>query len=269
MKELEKIERVVLNNMRYYKVTKFANEQDEKGIVIGVFPSVTSVLGATSDKTFLKKWEKRIGKENADYITQSAGRRGTVMHRLCEIYLGLPFLMTADERLEETLRQSVTDPEINEFDTRAKIVGGTLFYNFIKSKTFDMIKETKLTERFLWTVRGGGYAGTVDNVSELWHGDDAVIDFKTARKAKDPNGIEDYRCQVGAYAVAVYDRTGLKPKTAHILISNEKETEPQNIQLDSATLKKYYYKFLERLDLFYKQFPPIKIGEEVVSTDLF
>lgn len=267
MDELEKIERIVLNNMRYYKVTKFENKSDKEGSVIGIFPSVTSVLGATSDKTFLKKWEKRIGKDQADYITQSAGKRGTVMHRLCEIYLGLPMLMDKADRLEETLRQSVNDREINEYDNRAKMVGGMLFYNFIRSKTFDIIQETLITEKFLWTTRGGGYAGTVDNVSELFKFGTAVVDFKTSRKAKDPNQIDDYKCQVGAYAVAVYDRLGYKPRSARILISNEVDTMPQDIILESVELKSYYNKFLERLAIFYNKFPPIHIGP--VNTDLF
>jgi len=267
MKNLEKIERVVLNNMRYYKVTHFADKNDTEGKVIGIFPSVTSVLGATADKTFLKKWENKIGKEKAEYITKSAGRRGTVMHRLCELYLSLPNMMEPEDRLDETLRMSTNDKEINEFDNRAKIVGGMLFYNFIRNNTFQLIKESKMQERFLWTIRGGGYAGTVDNVSELWNNEDCIIDFKTARKKKDPNNIEDYKCQVGAYAVAVYDRTGLKPKSAHILISNEKDNEPQDIFLDSKELKLYYNKFLERLAIFYTKFPPIQIGE--ISTDLF
>ena len=37
-------------------------------------------------------------------------------------------------------------------------------------------------EKFLWTSRDGGYAGTVDNVSELITGDIGVVDFKTAKK---------------------------------------------------------------------------------------
>jgi hypothetical protein len=266
-KERESLERVVINNMRYYKVTQFADDEDKTGKVVGIFPSVTSVLGATEDKSFLKRWEKRIGKENAQYITESAGRRGTVMHRLCEIYLGLPSMMNPKDRLEETLRMSVTDKEINEFDNRAKIVGGMLFYNYIRCNTFSIIKETRLTERFLWSIRGGGYAGTVDNVSELWDMTDAVIDFKTSLKAKDPNGIENYKCQVAAYAVAVYDRLGIKCRSAHIMISNEADLEPQTITLDSTELKKYYNKFLERLTEFYTKFPPVQLEPE--SDDLF
>jgi len=268
MQKGEQIERLVLNNMRYYKVTHFVDSNDKVGKVVGIYPSVTSVLGATSNKLYLKKWEKRIGKEKAEYITTSAGKRGTVMHKLCEIYLSLPFLMPNPDRLEETLRLSVIDKEINEYDNRAKIVGGMLFYNFIRNDSFSIIKDTKMQERFLWSKRGGGFAGTVDNVSELWNGEDCIIDFKTARKKKDPKGIDDYKCQVAAYAVAVYERTGIKPKTAHIMISNEVDNAPQDIFVDSAELNTYYKLFLERLAEFYSKFPPIDLDDNP-NTDLF
>lgn len=269
MKHLEKIERVVINNMRYYRVTQFKDQNDKTGLVIGTFPSVTSILGATSDKGFLKKWEDRIGVAKAKYITESAGKRGTVMHRLCEIYLSMPMELAEEDRLEETLKMANTDKEINEYDNRAKMVGAMLFFNFIRSKTFKLISKTRLQEQFLWSIRGGGFAGTVDNVSVLWHGEDGVIDFKTARKPKNPNQIDDYKCQVAAYAVAVFDRTGIKPKTAHILISNEAEAEPQNIYLDKDELNKYYKIFLNRLTAFYAKFPPLLKEGEVLNTELF
>lgn len=261
----EKIERVVLNNMRYYKITEFASDDDIIGKVLGIFPSVTSVLGATANKMFLKRWEKKIGKENAERITKNAGYRGTVMHRLCEIYLGLPIELTNADRLEETLRLSITDREIDSFDNRSKLVGGMLFYNYIRAKTFDVIKKNIITEKFLWTVRGGGYAGTVDNVSTLINDTDSVIDFKTALKPKAENYIEDYKCQVSAYAIAVYDRLGIKVKSANIMISNEISPEPQVFTMHQSDLKEYYLKFIGRLNQFYEKFPPIKL--DVIESD--
>ena len=88
------------------------------------------------------------------------------MHRLCEIYLNLPASMSAKDRLEDTLSLARLDDEIDQFDNRAKIVGGMLFYNFIKSHSFEEIKRVIAQEKFLWTARDGGFAGTVDNVSE-------------------------------------------------------------------------------------------------------
>jgi RecB family exonuclease len=151
------------------------------------------------------------------------------------------------------------DDEIDQFDNRAKIVGGMLFYNFVKSNSFDEIKRVIAQEKFLWTVRDGGFAGTVDNVSELITNDVAIVDFKTARKPKDEKWIEDYKLQVSAYSVAVWDRMQVKAVTCRIWISNEVSISPQHFRMDSSEMREYYYKFRERLADFYKKNPPIII----------
>lgn len=246
----ESIKRVVMNGFRYYQVS------DSTGI-IGTFPSVTSVLGETADKSGLDAWRDRVGHQKADQIGKDAASRGTVMHRLCEIYLNLPQSMSVKDRLEDTLSLARLDDEIDQFDNRAKIVGGMLFYNFIKSNSFDEIKRVIAQEKFLWTSRDGGFAGTVDNVSELISNDVAIVDFKTARKPKDEKWIEDYKHQVSAYSVAVWDRMQVKAVTCRIWISNEVSITPQHFRMDSSEMREYYYKFRERLSRFYEMHPPI------------
>jgi PD-(D/E)XK nuclease superfamily len=246
----EKIKRVVLNGFRYYQVS------DDTGI-IGTFPSVTSVLGETSDKRGLDSWRNKVGHRKADQIGTDAANRGTVMHRLCEIYLNLPQAMPAKDKLEEALSLSRLDDEIDQFDNRAKIVGGMLFYNFIKSNSFDEIKRVIAQEKFLWTARDGGYAGTVDNVSELISDEIAIVDFKTARKPKHEKWIEDYKHQVSAYSVAVWDRLKVKAVTCRIWISNEESITPQHFRMSSTEMKDYYFRFRERLSKFYEMHPPI------------
>lgn len=242
----EKIKRVEINGFRYYQVS------DETGI-IGTYPSVTTVLGETSDKTGLDAWRDRIGHHKADQIGRDAANRGTVMHRLCELYLNLPASMKPTDRLEETLAMAKLDDEIEAFDNRAKIVGGMMFYNFIKSNSFEVIKRVIAQERFLWTPRDGGFAGTVDNLSELIDLSNAVVDFKTARKPKDEKWIEDYKHQVSAYAVAIYDRMKIKVDTCRIWISNEVSVQPQYFELDREDIKKYYFSFRERLIDFHQR----------------
>lgn len=250
--------------MRYYKVTKFADENDKIGTVVGIFPSMTTVLSNTANKYFLKKWEQKIGVEAAKKITENANKRGTVMHRLCEIYLGLPQDMPKPDKLQKTLDMSITDEEINQFDTRAIIVGGMLFYNYLRNNSFDFIKANVATEMFLWTDKHGGYAGTVDNISTIFATNefgehDAIIDFKTALKPKDPEFIEDYKCQVAGYAVMAFHRLGIKVKRAYIMISNEITDKPQIVILDSDELNHYYKEFRERLRIFYDKYPPISV----------
>ena len=52
---MENIRRVEKHGLRHYEVTS------EDGSMIGVFPSITTVLGETSDKSGLEKWKKRVG----------------------------------------------------------------------------------------------------------------------------------------------------------------------------------------------------------------
>ena len=248
----ESIKRVVLNGFRYYQVS------DSTGIV-GTFPSVTSVLGETADKSGLDAWRNRVGHQKADQIGKDAANRGTVMHRLCEIYLNLPASMSPKDRLEDTLSLARLDDEIDQFDNRAKIVGGMLFYNFIKSASFEEIKRVIAQEKFLWTARDGGFAGTVDNVSELISDEVAIVDFKTARKPKDEKWIEDYKHQVAAYSVAVWDRMQVKAVTCRIWISNETSVTPQHFRMSSIEMRDYYFRFRDRLSRFYEMHPQVTV----------
>lgn len=244
----EKIKRVVLNGFRYYRVTDGDAE-------IGTFPSVTSILGETGDKEWLEQWKSRIGTGKANEISTDATNRGTVMHRLCELYLNLPMSMSKTDRLHETLSMSRLDDEIDKFDNRAKIVGGALFYNYMRANSFDDIQQVLAQEKFLWTARDGGYAGTLDNLSLLINQENAIIDFKTAKKPKDEKWIEDYKLQVSAYAIAVYDRMQIKVTQCRILISNEASHVPQTFVLGQMEIRDYYLKFRQRLAKFYEMHP--------------
>lgn len=240
----ETIQRTIINNHRYYQVCHDSE-------IIGTFPSVTTILGETADHSWLESWKNRIGADAADKIGREATERGTVMHRLCELYLSLPNSLKPQVRLAETLELSKLDVEINQYDTRAKIVGGTLFYNYVRSGIFDRISKVLAQEKFMWTVRDGGYAGTLDNLSELNNGEIAIIDFKTSKKPKTQDQIYDYKLQVSAYAISVWDRLNIKVNECQIWISNEADSSPQVFILRPTEIKFYYYKFIERLGVFY------------------
>jgi len=54
------------------------------------YPSITSILSATSDKSGIIQWRKSIGKSVADYITKNALDTGSRLHKLVEEYLNNP-----------------------------------------------------------------------------------------------------------------------------------------------------------------------------------
>ena len=50
-------------------------------------PSVTSVLGKTKDKSFLKKWRARVGEKEAEKIIANSAQIGTALHLYIEHYV--------------------------------------------------------------------------------------------------------------------------------------------------------------------------------------
>ena len=76
---MAEIKRVSEDGLRFYQVT-----EDDK--LIAKLPSVTTVLGQTKDMSGLAKWRKKVGDAEADRISNLSMSRGTIMHRLIELY---------------------------------------------------------------------------------------------------------------------------------------------------------------------------------------
>lgn len=232
------VKRVTKKSGRYYQIT------DDNGHVFK-YPSITTILGQTSDKSGLVEWKKRIGEKEANRISSLAANRGTVMHRLIELYK--PLVGTKEERLEELKKISRTDDEICEIETQYIIEGWKMFMKFWRNHElfFDRVKKVLEAETFLWSTIG--YAGTVDNVSEMIDDGILVIDYKNSRRPKREEWIQDYYLQAAAYYVAYYQRSRKIPKGAEIWIANEEDDVPQIFTLTKSDLKYYFDEFRKRL----------------------
>jgi len=239
----ETIERVEVNGLRHYKVTV-------DGEVIGIFPSMTTILGETKDKGGLDEWRNRVGHEEADRISNLSMNRGTIMHRLIELYKGLKG--TPEERLQELKNIASTDEEVNQFnedpmgDTWLN-AGWEMFMKFWNHHEdfFDRVVKVLAAEKFIWSKRG--YAGTLDNASMTSDRGVIIIDYKNSRKAKRDEYITDYFIQVAGYSVAFYERTGIVPEGCEVWISNEIDDKPQIFKLTYNDIKYYYKEFMKRL----------------------
>ena len=104
---MTEIKRVQENGLRFYQVT----EGEE---IIAKLPSVTTILGQTKDMSGLAKWRKRVGEAEADRISNLSMSRGTIMHRLIELYK-TKTSGDAQVRLTELKEIAKTDDEVNEF----------------------------------------------------------------------------------------------------------------------------------------------------------
>ena len=234
---------------RFYQVTR-------DGEVIAKLPSVTTILGGTSDRSGLEEWRKRVGEEEADRISKLSMNRGTIMHRLIELYKtetnGEP-----TERLDTLKEIALTDDEVNQFKDEeladhwmeeAWKMFMKFFYNH--SDFFGQVEKVLAAEEFLWTTKKGGWAGTVDNISELVGNKIKIIDYKNSRKPKREEWITDYYLQASAYWLAYWDQYGIKADGAEIWIANEKDNIPQKFTLTEQDLAFYLKEFINRRERF-------------------
>lgn len=142
-------------------------------------PSVTTVLGAQK-KEAIMAWRKRVGEDVANQISGIATRRGTNVHTLCERYLN-------NEPLGHIM------PDAHEM--------------FLSIKPhLNRINNIHYQEQALWSKQLK-MAGRVDCIAEF-DGVLSVIDFKTSKKVKSHEDIEDYFWQTTAYALMYEEMIG-------------------------------------------------------------
>ena len=248
---MAEIKRVQENGLRFYQVT----EGEE---IIAKLPSVTTILGQTKDMSGLAKWRKRVGEAEADRISNLSMSRGTIMHRIIELYkTKTDTTATAQDRLVQLKEVAKTDDEVNEFAEHENAdlyleEGWKMFYKFWFNSAdyFDTIKKVIEAETFLWTTKAGGWAGTVDNISEVVDSTIKIIDYKNSRKPKREEWVIDYYLQASAYFIAYWDMSGKKADGAEIWIANEVDNLPQKFTLTQSDLQFYAKEFIKRRQMF-------------------
>jgi CRISPR/Cas system-associated exonuclease Cas4 (RecB family) len=192
-------------------------------------PSVTTVLSETGDKTALIAWRKRVGDAEATRISTEAAGLGTKVHNAIEKYI-----------LQE------------EWDT----FGNNHVSILAKTMTTMMVENglNKIDE--LWGVEvgliaAGLYAGTSDAIG-VYEGEDAIIDFKTAKKIKKREWIEDYFMQGCAYALAHNEMMGTEIRKVVILMV-DREGKFAEFVIKDEEFDEYCDKWAQRLaDYFNK-----------------
>lgn len=237
---------VTINGKRYYVV----NENDGTHYL----PSVTTILGATSDDTGLQEWRKRVGEEKANEISKLSANRGTLMHYHIEMFL-TSTIEDKKERLMYALKETQKYAKEEGFTNEELALGRKLFFNFYLSENFECVKEVLMHEQRLYSLRGGGYAGRVDDIYVDQDDKIVIADYKSSRKPKKDDWIENYKLQVSAYSIAFWEMFDKVPDRAEIWISNEQETEPQIFTLTQDEIKKYYKLFIEKVKQYHEMYP--------------
>ena len=207
---LPQLERETIDGVRYYSVP------DEDQLLKLV--SITSVTSHFNKEIFVK-WRKRVGVEEADKITKSATSRGTDMHTLVENYLynrDLPPVQPISDFLFK-----IAKIELNRINNIYCLEGA------LYSKQL-------------------GVAGTTDCIAEFDE-ELAVIDFKTSKKPKPRDWIENYFVQAMFYGMALYEMTGIRVKKLVIIMACE---NGECVVYEERDLKKYMKLVVEYIKKF-------------------
>lgn len=164
----------------------------------GDFPSVTTVLGAYEDKTWLQEWRARIGNDEADRITKESTDIGTYLHYLFEC-----FLSNVEARKPET-------PEEKKAEQLFKIS---------KQKLTNIVNDVLYLETPVWS-KELRVAGRFDCLCLSKDKKITLLDFKNSRKGKTKNEIDSYRQQLGFYTIMIKETLGIDVEISKIYMVN-------------------------------------------------
>lgn len=184
-------------------------------------PSITTVLGHFK-KAQIIEWRNRVGAQEANAISNRASVRGTKFHSMMERYL----------RNEQKLFEGVM-PDMKQAFSDVR-------------PTIDKIDNIHYIEAPLYS-EVLGVAGRTDVIAEFDQVP-SIIDFKTSRREKKEEWIDNYFEQGTAYSLMYEEMTGFQINQVVIIISVDGLDKPQvfikdrNDYVDSLMAKIQAYK---------------------------
>lgn len=191
-------------------------------------PSVTTILSDTGDKTALIAWRKRVGEQEANRISQESAGLGTKVHNALEKHIlgeEVSFGNNHISVLAESMTNEMVTNGLNKIDELYGVEVGL--------------------------IAQGLYAGTSDAIG-MYEGEEAIIDFKTAKKIKKREWIEDYFLQGCAYALAHNEMFESKIKKVVILMVDRESNFAEFIIKDDE-FDHYCNKWANRLADYYSK----------------
>jgi len=156
------------------------------------YPSITTVL-SLQEKPGIDKWKEKVGEKEAKRISKESMRIGTAVHQMAEFYLSNYIIKLKNE-----------DKKIVDTFNRLRFLLGNI--NNIVGVEIPLYSD-------LLRV-----AGTADCVAE-YNGVPSIIDFKTSRKPKKEEWIDDYYMQTFAYKLMFEEMTGIEIQQIVILVA--------------------------------------------------
>jgi len=192
--------------------------------------SVTTILGATEDKTGLLEWRAWVGDKKADQIRDDACALGTLMHTHLESWMeGID-----RPRGSNLVRQMATN-----------------MADVIIERGLVNVSEVWAMEEMLYFP--GLYAGTADLIG-IHNGEPAIMDYKTTNKMKSKDKIQNYACQLGAYALAHNELFNTNIKRG-VIFMVARDLSFQEYVFEGPEFEKAIDEWMNRLEIFFKQTP--------------
>mgnify|MGYP003951416939 FL=1 len=164
------------------------------------YPSITSIL-SQQENLGLEAWKERVGEKEAKRISKESARIGTAVHQLAEFYLSnVQVKLDKEEKII-----------IDTFNRLRFLLGNINNIVGLEIPLFsDLIR----------------VAGTCDCIAE-YNGKLSIIDFKTSRKPKKEEWIDDYYMQTFAYKLMFEEMTGIEIQQVVILIASVESFDVQ------------------------------------------
>jgi len=189
-------------------------------------PSVTTILGATKNQDFIKKWKAKVGEQEADRIKNYSSSRGTAMHKFIEHYV---------------LGTGIVD--LTRIGQEARPMADKIIE--IGLAPVEEYYASEVTLHY-----PGLYAGQTDLICSH-NGMETVVDFKQSNRPKREEWIEDYYMQIAAYAMAHDYVYGSKIKQGVIMVCTP-DLYYQEFKTEGLALRQWKHKFLKRLDMYHE-----------------
>jgi hypothetical protein len=193
-------------------------------------PGVTTILGATSEgKERLQQWLKR---PDAQSISDAAKARGTWTHNAIEAWIAA---RTAGEQ----------PPDARHF-----AFGG--YWRSMRPWLESHWTHAVAIEKPVY--HPSGFAGSFDALGYVAYGYNpeqlTLLDWKTSKKKRDAGLVEDYFCQLGAYAQGIHHVYDIRPQRAVLVIARP-AGPPDVWELSGDELAEATCRFKKRLATYY------------------
>lgn len=190
-------------------------------------PSVTTILSATKDMTFLNEWRKNVGESKAAQITKEASSIGSTMHN-----------------------------NLENFVLGNKRQQGNNLVHVHANKMADIIINNGLVHmQEIWAIEQslycpGLYSGTCDGVG-IFKNTPVIFDYKQSNKLKKDEYVEDYRLQLVSYSTAHNEIYGTNIRSGIIFMCT-RDLEYQQFELKACDYNKYQDMWFSRVEQYYK-----------------